>query len=50
MITQVYCDTEEGINKWLRENRSVDIVDIKMSMNEEGEYIMVIYRIKESRL
>ena len=46
-MIQVYCNDEKGINKWLREHQDVEVIDIKMSMNNEGEYIMVIYKTKE---
>ena len=42
---QVYCDGETGINNWLKENHgTVEIIDIKMSISNEGEMIMVIYK------
>lgn len=46
-MIQVYCNNENGINKWLSENTDVEVIDIKMSMNNDGEYIMVIYKKSE---
>lgn len=44
-MIQVYCNSEKGVNEWLKENFNlVEVIDIKMAMNEIGEYIMVIYR------
>lgn len=44
-MIQVYCNDENGINKWLTENQSsVEVIDIKFAMNNDGEYIMVIYK------
>lgn len=44
-MLQVYCNDEKGINKWLQEKFNlVEVIDIKFSMNQDGEYIMVIYK------
>ncbi|WP_190323409.1 hypothetical protein [Rummeliibacillus sp. TYF-LIM-RU47] len=43
-MIQIYCDGEDGINKWLAENQNVEIIDIKMSLNNDGYGIMVIYK------
>lgn len=43
LIVQVYVDTQDGVNRWLKQNNHVKVVDIKMSANEMGEIIMVIY-------
>ena len=44
-IYQVECNSEQNINQWLRENADKEIVDIKASVNENGELITVIYKI-----
>lgn len=41
---QVYCNDEKGINKWLSENYDIEIVNIQMSLNNDGECIMVVYK------
>lgn len=46
-MIQVYCDTEDGVNKWLREHQDVEIVDFRMAMNQDGEWIMVVYKLSE---
>jgi len=46
-VIQVYCDSEMFINKWLKEHPNVEVIDIKMSTNHDGELIMVVY--KESK-
>ncbi|MDM5245724.1 hypothetical protein [Lysinibacillus sp. G4S2] len=44
-MIQVYCNDENGINKWLKENHNlVDIIDVKIAMNNDGEWIMVVYK------
>lgn len=43
-MIQIYCNDENGVNKWLREHQDVEIIDIKMAMNNDGEFIMVIYK------
>lgn len=43
-MIQVYCNDENGVNKWLREHQDVEIIDIKIAMNNDGEFIMVIYK------
>lgn len=45
-VNQIYVDTETGINKWLKENPNAEVVDIKMSANEESEVVMVVYKIE----
>lgn len=45
-VYQIYVDTEPGINKWLKENQNAEVVDIKMSANEESEIVMVVYKIE----
>lgn len=42
-MIQVYCNYESKINKWLKEHPNVEVIDIKMSLNDDGELIMVIY-------
>jgi hypothetical protein len=46
-MIQVYCADEIGMNNWLKKNSHVEVIDIKMCMNEQGEYLMAIYRINE---
>jgi hypothetical protein len=46
-MIQVYCDGEDGTNKWLKEHQDVEIIDIKIAMNQDGEMIMVVYKINE---
>ncbi|MFF5816383.1 hypothetical protein [Lysinibacillus capsici] len=44
-MIQVYCNDENGVNRWLAEHHElVYVIDIKFAMNNDGEYIMVIYR------
>ena len=43
-MIQVYCNDEKGVNKWLSENSDKEIVNIQMTLNESGEYIMVVYK------
>lgn len=43
-ITQVYCNSEDLVNMWLREHPDVEIIDIKLALNDDGELIMVVYR------
>lgn len=45
-IYQIYLDTEIGVNAWLKKNSNLEVVDIKMSANEEGEIVMVVYKIE----
>lgn len=45
-VNQVYCDNELGVNRWLKKNPDVEVVDFKMSMNDDGELIAVIYKIE----
>lgn len=45
-VNQIYVDTETGINKWLKKNHDVEVVDIKMSANEESEVVMIVYKIE----
>lgn len=45
-VHQVYCGNELGVNRWLKKNPDIEVVDFKMSMNEEGELIAVIYKIE----
>lgn len=45
-VNQIYVDTELGVNSWLKENPNAEVVDIKMSANEAGEIIMVVYKIE----
>lgn len=47
-ITQVYVDTEPGINRWLKENSHLDVVDIKLAANNDGEVIMIVYKEYEA--
>ena len=46
-MMQVYCDTEVGINNWLKENKDKEVVDIKLAANESGELIMIVYKVRE---
>lgn len=46
-MIQVYCDGENGINKWLKDHKDVEVIDIKIALNEQGEYIMVIYKTND---
>lgn len=46
---QIYCDDEAGINRWLKENKHKEIVNIQMTINESGEYIMVTYKTAATR-
>lgn len=49
-MIQVYCNDENGINEWLAEyHDSVEVIDVKIAMNNDGEYIMVVYRKNKSR-
>ena len=44
-MIQVYCNDESGVNQWLRATHGTsEVVDIKIAMNEHGEYIMVVYK------
>lgn len=45
-VNQIYVDTELGVNRWLKNNSNLEVVDIKMSANEAGEIVMVIYKIE----
>ena len=47
-MIQVYCDSERGVNKWLQEHLNVEVIDIKMSTNHDGELIMVVYKEGEN--
>lgn len=46
-MIQVYCDDENGINKWLASNTDKEVISIQIAMNELGEYIMVVYKTNE---
>lgn len=46
-MIQVYCDTEYGINNWLKDHQDVDILDFRMTFNKQEEWIMVVYKTKE---
>jgi hypothetical protein len=48
-MIQVYCDTEQGINNWLKDHQDVEIVDFRMAFNNQysEEWIMVVYKTKE---
>lgn len=46
-MVQIYCDTEDGINKWLKEHPDVELLDFRMALNEEYEWIMVVYKTNE---
>ena len=48
-MLQVYCNDENGVNQWLRDNQDVEVLDIKLSTNNDGEYIMVVYETKETK-
>lgn len=43
-MIQVYCNDEDGVNKWLASNTDREVISIQMAMNEQGEYIMVTYK------
>lgn len=43
---QIYCDTQIGVNSWLMDNPDVEVMDFKMSMNDDGELIAVIYKVE----
>lgn len=43
-IFQVMCNDEENINIWLQKNPDIEVVDIKVCINESGELITVIYK------
>lgn len=45
-VYRVFCSDEIGVNKWLKNNPDADVVEIKMSANEEGEVVMVVYKIE----
>lgn len=45
-VNQIYCDNELGVNSWLKKNPDIEVVDFKMSMNDDGELIAVIYKIE----
>lgn len=44
-MIQVYCNDANGVNRWLKERQDVKVIDIKMAMNNDGEYVMVVYEI-----
>ncbi|GKU81219.1 hypothetical protein [Niallia sp. NCCP-28] len=49
-MIQVYCNDENGVNKWLRENQSVEVINVQMCLTAEyGEYIMVVYKTNEDK-
>lgn len=44
-MIQIYCNDENGVNRWLAENDGkMEVIDVKIAMNQDGEYIMVIYK------
>ena len=45
-VFQIYCDTQIGVNGWLMDNPNVEVMDFKMTMNEDGELIAVIYKVE----
>lgn len=45
-VFQIYCGNEIGVNKWLKDNPDAEVIDFKMSMNDDGELITVIYKIE----
>ena len=45
-FNQIYVDTETGINEWLKKNHDVEVVEIKLSANEESEVVMIVYKIE----
>lgn len=46
-MIQIYCDGEDGINQWLRKHQEVKVIDIKMSLNDDGYGIMVVYETND---
>jgi len=37
-------DLEETINTWLKENKGIDLVDIKYNIDDDGDYALLIYK------
>lgn len=44
MAIQVYCNSEDCVNRWLKEHRDIEIIDIQIALNNDGELIMVVYK------
>lgn len=45
-VYQVFCGSETIVNRWLKENPDAEVVEFKMSMNEFGEVITIIYKME----
>ena len=47
-MIQVYCNNEQEINNWLKDNHGkVEIMDFKMSVGIDDTWIMVVYDTPE---
>lgn len=42
-IKQVFVGDEAQVNYWLKKNSDKEVLDIKFSINNDGELIMIIY-------
>lgn len=45
-VYQVFCSDEIGVNMWLKKNPETEVTDIKIAANEDGELVMVVYKIE----
>lgn len=46
-MIQIYCNDETEINKFLKKYKNeIEVINIQMTMNEIGEYIMVVYETR----
>lgn len=35
---------EEAINTWLKENKGINLMDIKYTIDDDGDYALLIYK------
>ena len=37
-------DLEKAINTWLKENKVIELMDIKYNIDDDGDYALAIYK------
>lgn len=45
-VHQVYCNVEKRVNDWLKENTSIEVVDIKIAAGQGEVVVMIVYKIE----
>jgi hypothetical protein len=49
-MIQVYCNDEVGVNAFLKKYKNdIEVINIQMTLNESGEYIMVAYETLDGK-